>query len=146
MTPYPRMAAIAAALLFPTLAYSAPMPEPRTAPAFHGNIVRVQAAMKKPSRVVMTPDQVKAALADLPGWTMAENGKSISKSFEFASFNEAFGFMTRVALRAEQMDHHPDWQNLYKSVKITLNTFDVDGVTEFDTVLAKAIDNYASAK
>ncbi len=84
-----------------------------------------------------------AALAELSGWKEVEGRDAIEKSFQFADFNAAFGFMTRVALKADQMDHHPEWFNVYNRVDITLSTHDADGLSERDIALAKAIDGYA---
>jgi len=70
-----------------------------------------------------------------------ETGKKISKTFEFKDFKEAFGFMTQVALKAEQMNHHPEWFNVYNKVKIELTTHDAGGVTEKDHELSKFIDS-----
>lgn len=81
-----------------------------------------------------------AALAHLPGWTAVEGRDAIFRRFVFADFNEAFGFMTRVALKAEQMDHHPEWFNVYKTVDVTLATHDAGGVTDLDVKLARFMD------
>jgi len=83
------------------------------------------------------------ALADLNGWTEVEGRDAIQKSFKFKSFNQAFAFMTRVALKAEKMDHHPEWFNVYSTVDVTLATHDADGVTELDITLAKFMDKAA---
>ena len=84
-----------------------------------------------------------AALAELSGWQEVAGRDAIEKSFQFADFNAAFGFMTRVALKADQMDHHPEWFNVYNRVDITLSTHDAGGLSERDIALAKAIDGYA---
>jgi 4a-hydroxytetrahydrobiopterin dehydratase len=81
-----------------------------------------------------------AALAQLSGWSAAEGRDAIVKAFKFADFNTAFGFMTRVALAAEKLDHHPEWFNVYNRVEVLLATHDADGVTELDVALAKFID------
>lgn len=83
------------------------------------------------------------ALADLPGWRRAEDRHAISKSFSFTDFNAAFGWMTRIALIAEKMDHHPEWFNVYKSVDVTLATHDAGGVSEKDLAMARAMDRLA---
>ena len=83
------------------------------------------------------------ALADLPGWQMAEGRNAITKVFTFKTFNEAFGFMARVALLAERMDHHPEWTNVYNRVTIVLQTHTASGVTELDVKLAKRINSSA---
>jgi len=79
---------------------------------------------------------IEAALADLPGWKLAEDGLSIKRDYKFGDFNAAFGFMTRVALKADKMDHHPEWFNVYNKVEMTLTTHDAGGVTQKDIDLA----------
>src|SRR5215217_8829653 len=85
----------------------------------------------------------KAALAKLSGWSEVAGRDAITKKFVFRDFNEAFGFMTRAALVAEKMDHHPEWFNVYKTVEVTLATHDAGGVTELDVQLASAMDRMA---
>lgn len=80
------------------------------------------------------------ALSTLVGWTEVDGSDAIQKIFQFANFNEAFGFMTRVALMAEKLDHHPEWFNVYNRVEVTLSTHDAGGVTEKDTKLAAFMD------
>ena len=80
------------------------------------------------------------ALAELAGWTQVEGRDAIQKTFRFKDFNEAFGFMTRVALLADKADHHPEWSNVYNRVEILLTTHDADGLSVRDVALAKAID------
>ena len=84
-----------------------------------------------------------SALVDLDGWRPADDRDAISKTFTFKNFNQAFGFMTRSALLAEKMDHHPEWFNVYKTVEITFTTHDAGGVTELDAKVAKAMSRYA---
>ena len=86
----------------------------------------------------------KSALARLKGWTEVSGRDAITKKFVFADFNQAFGFMTRAALVAEKLDHHPEWFNVYKTVDVTLSTHDAGGVTELDIKLAEAMDKFAS--
>jgi 4a-hydroxytetrahydrobiopterin dehydratase len=86
----------------------------------------------------------QAALAKISGWTEVKGGDAISKKFVFKDFNEAFGFMTRAALVAEKMDHHPEWFNVYKTVEVTLSTHDAGGMTELDVKLALAMDKIAA--
>ena len=76
----------------------------------------------------------------LPHWTPVEGRDAISRSFRFADFNEAWGFMSRVALLAEKQDHHPEWWNVWNRVEITLTTHDAGGLSARDVALAKAID------
>lgn len=86
-------------------------------------------------------DAERQALMDAtPRWTLAADGLSIRRSFRFADFNEAFGFMTHVALAAEKADHHPEWSNVYNRVEITLTTHDAQGLTGKDFALARLID------
>jgi 4a-hydroxytetrahydrobiopterin dehydratase len=88
---------------------------------------------------------VAAALAALPGWQAVDGRDAIRKRFVFRDFSEAFGWMTRVALEAEKMDHHPEWFNVYKTVDVTLATHDAGGVTALDVTLAKAMDGMAGS-
>ena len=81
-----------------------------------------------------------AALAQLSGWSAAEGRDAITKTFKFADFNAAFGWMTRVALAAEKLDHHPEWFNVYNRVDVVLATHDAGGVTELDLALAGVMD------
>lgn len=88
----------------------------------------------------------EAALAQLPGWRRAEGDReAIARTFRFADFNIAFAFMTRVAIRAEQLDHHPEWFNVYNRVEVLLTTHDADGVTELDLTMARFMDEAAKA-
>ena len=84
-----------------------------------------------------------AALASLPGWGAAAGREAVTRSFRFADFSAAFGFMTRAALAAEAMDHHPEWTNVYNRVEVTLTTHNEGGVTQKDVDLATAMDGYA---
>ncbi len=88
----------------------------------------------------LSADARKAALARLSGWSEVSGRDAIAKKFTFKDFNQAFGFMTRAALVAEKMDHHPEWFNVYKTVEVTLATHDAGGVTELDVKLAEAMD------
>ncbi len=87
----------------------------------------------------------KSALARLNGWSEVSGRDAITKKFTFKNFNEAFGFMSRVALVAEKMDHHPEWSNVYKTVEVTLSTHDAGGLTELDVKLAEAMDQIAGS-
>src|SRR5580692_7449102 len=91
----------------------------------------------------LTPAARAAALARLAGWTDVSGRDAIAKTFVFADFNAAFGFMTRAALVAEKMDHHPEWSNVYKTVQVTLSTHDAGGVTRLDVALAEAMEQIA---
>jgi 4a-hydroxytetrahydrobiopterin dehydratase len=84
-----------------------------------------------------------AALKELPGWRLVEDRDAITRSLAFKDFNAAFGFMSRVALMAERMDHHPEWFNVYNRVEITLSTHDCGSLSERDVKLAKFIDSIA---
>ena len=85
----------------------------------------------------------KSVLAKLNGWSEVSGRDAITKKFTFKNFSEAFGFMSRVALAAEKMDHHPEWSNVYKTVEVTLSTHDAGGLTELDIKLAQAMDAFA---
>jgi 4a-hydroxytetrahydrobiopterin dehydratase len=88
----------------------------------------------------------EAACAALEGWTVSDGDRdAIVRTLRFADFNAAFGFMTRVALKAETMDHHPEWSNVYNRVEVLLTTHDADGVTDKDVALARFIDEAARA-
>lgn len=78
---------------------------------------------------------------DFPRWTPVEDRDAAKAAFEFKDFNEAFGFMTRVALKADKMDHHPEWFNVYNKVEITLTTHDADGLSQRDIDLAAFIES-----
>lgn len=85
------------------------------------------------------------ALRKLSGWSELDGRDAISRSFTFRDFNEAFGFMTRVALIAEKRDHHPEWRNVYRTVDVVLSTHDAGGVTLLDVELAEAMDAIAAS-
>jgi 4a-hydroxytetrahydrobiopterin dehydratase len=87
-----------------------------------------------------------AALPQLDGWRSVEDRDAIAKTFRFDDFNAAFAFMTRVALMAEKLDHHPEWFNVYNRVEVTLATHDADGVTALDVQLAQFIDSVSVAR
>lgn len=95
--------------------------------------------MSRPVRI-----EVAAALNRLPGWSALSGERdAIQRTFRFKDFNQAFGFMTRVALKADQLDHHPEWFNVYNRVDVTLTTHDADGVTELDVALATFMNEVA---
>jgi 4a-hydroxytetrahydrobiopterin dehydratase len=91
----------------------------------------------------LSGDARKAALAKLKGWSEVPGRDAITKKFVFADFNQAFGFMTRAALAAEKLDHHPEWFNVYKTVEVTLSTHDAGGLTELDVKLAEMMNKSA---
>jgi 4a-hydroxytetrahydrobiopterin dehydratase len=91
----------------------------------------------------MTMDAAREAVSALTGWTLSDDGKSISREVKFRTFTEAFAFMTRVALNAEKMDHHPEWSNVYNRVSIRLTTHDAGGLTQKDVALARIVDGAA---
>ena len=84
--------------------------------------------------------EIAQLLADHPRWSLARDGKAITRNFQFKDFSEAWGFMSRVALLAEVQDHHPEWFNVYKKVDVTLTTHSAGGVTELDFKLAVLMD------
>lgn len=88
----------------------------------------------------LAPDQRNEALAKVREWQLVEGRDAISRSFKFKDFSEAFGFMTRAALVAERMNHHPEWFNVWNRVDVTLSTHDAGGLTELDIKLAAAMD------
>jgi 4a-hydroxytetrahydrobiopterin dehydratase len=90
-----------------------------------------------------TPIGAPAAAARLHGWTAIEGRDAIAKTYRFKDFSAAFGFMTRCALKAEQMDHHPEWFNVYNRVEVVLTTHDANGVSEKDVALAQFMDQIA---
>lgn len=85
-----------------------------------------------------------AAFAELAQWAVTPGRDAIRRVFSFRNFNEAFGFMTRAALVAEKLNHHPEWSNVYKTVDVTLSTHDADGLTELDLKLARSMDKIAA--
>ncbi len=86
------------------------------------------------------PDQDTLAALKSNGWNVADDGNSLSKTFEFKNFVEAFGWMTRAAIHAEKLNHHPEWSNVYKTVEVTLTTHDTGGLSDLDVKLAKKMD------
>ena len=91
----------------------------------------------------LSGEERAAALAALAGWAEADGRDAIEKTFKFTDFNAAFGFMTRVALYADKVDHHPEWFNVYNRVEVTLATHDVGGVSMRDVAMAKFMDEVA---
>ncbi len=91
----------------------------------------------------LTDSEIEEALAALDGWSL-ENGK-LNRNFKFANFIEAFGFMTRAAIEAEKMDHHPEWFNVYSKVRVQLVTHSADGITNLDVELATKMNALATS-
>ena len=88
---------------------------------------------------------LRASLEELPHWQLEEGGLAIRRSLRFADFNQAFGFMTQVALHAERHDHHPEWFNVYNRVDVRLTTHDAGGLSGKDLALARHIDSVHAA-
>ena len=97
--------------------------------------------MAKPT---LNQDELNTALAELEDWELSGDGKSISKKFKFSNFVNAFGFMTKMAIVAEKMNHHPEWFNVYNRVEVTLTTHDSGGITELDAKLAARMNKAAA--
>ena len=91
----------------------------------------------------LTGKSREKALAGLKGWSKVRGRDAIEKAFTFKDFNEAFGFMSRVALIAEKLDHHPEWANVYNRLDVVLTTHDAGGITEKDVTLATLMDKWA---
>ena len=89
-------------------------------------------------------DELRSALKRLPDWRLVEGREAITRKYQFVDFDAAFAFMTRVALLAAKMDHHPEWSNVYNKLDVTLATHDANGVTQKDIDLAMAMDGYAA--
>ena len=94
--------------------------------------------MSRPAKI-----GAQTAVSQLQGWAAVSEKDAISKTFKFADFNAAFGFMTRVALMADKLDHHPEWFNVYNRVEVVLTTHDADGVSELDLTMARFMDSIA---
>lgn len=95
------------------------------------------------AREKLDAEAVRQALSGLEGWTLAADGNAIERNFTFRNFSEAFAFMTRAAMAAEKLDHHPDWTNVYNRVDVTLHTHDAGGLTELDFKLARKMNAFA---
>ncbi len=91
----------------------------------------------------LTESELQSAMVGLDGWNEVSGRGAIQKTFKFKDFNEAFGFMSRVALAAERMDHHPEWRNVWNTVDVVLSTHDAGGLTQRDVDLAKLMDEIA---
>ena len=92
----------------------------------------------------LNEDARKGLAARLPGWKITDGRDALQKTFKFADFNAAFGFMARAALVAEKMDHHPEWTNVWNRVDVTLSTHSAGGLTELDVKLAETMDKLAA--
>ncbi|MCM2343431.1 MAG: 4a-hydroxytetrahydrobiopterin dehydratase [Alphaproteobacteria bacterium] len=92
----------------------------------------------------LAPEDVTARLAALPGWVLSDDGLAISKKFGFRNFSAAWAFMSRAALLAEKINHHPEWFNVYNRVEVRLTTHDAKGLTELDFRMATDMDKYAA--
>lgn len=100
-----------------------------------------EAASRNPEMTAKLTDEERAtALSELDGWAMVDGRDAMTKSYKFKSFVSAFAWMTAVALEAEKADHHPEWENVYNRVKVTLTTHDADGLTQKDVALARKMD------
>ncbi len=93
----------------------------------------------------LTESERRDALGALAGWSLVEGRDAIEKSFKFKTFKQAWGFMSQVALAAEQMNHHPEWSNVYNRVEILLTTHSCNGLSALDVTLARKIDAFAAA-
>src|SRR5690606_13925196 len=100
--------------------------------------LRRRARMSRPPRI-----GAQAALSRLREWAAVDGRDAITRTYKFPDFNSAFGFMTRAAMMAEQMDHHPEWFNVYSRVEVVLTSHDVEGVSERDVTLAAFMDQAA---
>jgi 4a-hydroxytetrahydrobiopterin dehydratase len=94
--------------------------------------------------VKLTIEELRAALKRLPQWDLVKDREAITRKFQFVDFDAAFAFMTRTALLAAKMDHHPEWFNVYNKLDVTLATHDAGGVTQKDIDMATAMDGYAA--
>lgn len=93
---------------------------------------------------ILTPAERSEILPALDGWSLVEDRDAIRKRFVFEDFNAAFAWMTRVALAAETMNHHPEWSNVYRTVDVTLTSHDAKGLTRRDVELAQTMDRFAA--
>lgn len=91
----------------------------------------------------LSAQEIAGAVSGLDGWTLEDDGAAITRTFRFDDFNAAFGFMSRAALAAEKMDHHPEWSNVWNKVEVRLTTHSAKGVTALDIDLATFMDGIA---
>ena len=92
----------------------------------------------------LTSEERSTQLGELRGWVAVAGRDAIQRQLKFADFNEAFGFMTRVAIKAQEMDHHPEWFNVWNTVRVDLSTHDAGGITALDVKLAHSMEELAS--
>lgn len=102
--------------------------------------------MSRPALIGAEDALATLAGEGLAGWSKVDGRDALAKTFRFGDFNAAFGWMTRVALTAEKLDHHPEWSNVYNRVEVILATHDVGGVTELDLALARSMEHAASGE
>lgn len=93
----------------------------------------------------LTGSGIETAMKDLEGWVLDEGGTAIRKSFTFKTFSEAWGFMSRAALLAEKMNHHPEWFNVWNRVDVKLTTHDAGGLSDLDFKMAKRMDGFVGS-
>jgi 4a-hydroxytetrahydrobiopterin dehydratase len=96
------------------------------------------------SREKLMSNEIETLLQGLDGWSLSEDGLSVNKSFKFSGFAQAFGFMAECAIRAEKIDHHPEWSNVYNKVEVRLTTHAAKGLSQLDFDLAAFMDKAAS--
>ena len=108
----------------------------------HSTVSSTASILPKRMRAKLEGEQRTDILKQLEanGWKLADNRDALSKKFQFQNFNQAFGFMTRVALLAEKLDHHPEWFNVYNKVEVTLSTHDMNGLSTYDAQMAQFMD------
>ncbi len=94
----------------------------------------------------LTPEERAKELATLPSWQLCHDREAITRTFRFKDFSEAWGFMARVALVAEKLNHHPEWRNVWNTVEVMLTTHDAGGLTARDIALARAMDALAESR
>lgn len=95
------------------------------------------------NRAKLSNSEIEALLQALGDWSLSEDGQAVKKSFKFATFIQAFGFMAECALFAEKIDHHPEWHNVYRTVDVTLSTHTAGGLSQLDFDLAAFMDRAA---
>jgi 4a-hydroxytetrahydrobiopterin dehydratase len=108
----------------------------------HDEMLKARRGDFMTKRDSLSPDEINTMLSDLDGWQLRADQKAITKTFRFKDFSEAFGWMARIALVAEQMNHHPEWFNVWNRVDITLTTHDAGGLTKLDRQLAAKMDEF----